>query len=237
MNIGGICMDKILTLHELTALLDKYSHKELHVHHTWKPTHRGFTGSNHLALQAGMRRTHVEANGWSDIGQHVTLMPDGTFVTGRDFGTAPASIKGFNTGAFACETLGNFDIEGIAGSAVNDQGYDKLDGEQREALVGLASYFDKKERYVRFHRENAPKTCPGNGVDKNEFMAEVKNYGVIKEIEKVVDNMGIKDLQVLCNKLGITDYEGKALVVDGSCGKRTESARIKLKQLLTIVLK
>jgi hypothetical protein len=56
-----------------------------------------------------MRNYHVNTNGWSDIGQYVTLLLDGTFVTGRDFGKDPASIKGFNTEAFACEMLGNFD--------------------------------------------------------------------------------------------------------------------------------
>lgn len=230
-------MDRILTLQELIQELDKYSHKELHVHHTWKPTHKGFTGSNHLALQQGMRNTHMRVNGWVDIGQHVTLMPDGKFVTGRDFGSIPASIKGYNSGAFSCEMLGNFDIEGASGSEYNDQGYDKLEGEQLQAILGLAHYFDEKEKYVRFHRENAAKTCPGNGVDKPVFMEQVKSYGTIKEVERVIDNMGIKELQQLCNTLNVRDYEGKILVVDGINGKRTESARQKLKELLNIVLR
>jgi hypothetical protein len=164
-------------------------------------------------------------------------MPDGKFVTGRDFGTTPASILGYNTGAFACEMLGNFDIEGASGTTENSLGYDKLEGEQLQSILGLAHYFDEKNRYIRFHRENAPKTCPGNGIDKPTFMAQVKNYGTIKEVERKVDNMGIRDLQLLCNKLGVTDYEGKALVVDGLNGKRTESARVKLKELLNIVLR
>ena len=30
-------MDEIITLQELLKKLDKYNHKELHVHHTWQP--------------------------------------------------------------------------------------------------------------------------------------------------------------------------------------------------------
>jgi hypothetical protein len=168
-----------------------------------------------------MRHYH-KSLGWIDIGQHVTLMPDGKFVIGRDFGQTPVSIIGYNIGAFACEMLGNFDT-----------GNDVLSGEQLQSILGLAHYFDEKGRYVRFHRENASKTCPCTSIDKSTFMEQVKSYGIIKEVERKVDNMGIKDLQKLCNKLCITDYEGKALVEDGINGKRTESARLKLKELLT----
>jgi hypothetical protein len=116
-----------------------------------------------------MKRYHLSL-GWSDIGQHVTLLTDGLFVTGRDFGQTPASIQGYNTGAFAVETLGNFDI-----------GHDVLQGAQKESLIKLAKYFNDKGKYVRFHRENAAKTCPGTSIDKAAFMEEVKNYGKNKK--------------------------------------------------------
>ena len=88
-----------------------------------------------------MRRYHKENNGWNDIGQHVTLLPDGRFVTGRDFGRDPASIKGYNTKAFAVEMLGDFDI-----------GRDPFDGPQKRSAILLARWFDKRGRYIRFHR-------------------------------------------------------------------------------------
>ena len=105
------------------------------------------------------------------LGQHVTLLPDGKFVTGRDFGKTPASIQGYNTGAFAVEMLGNFDI-----------GNDKFEGPQKESMIKLARYFYSKGCYIRFHRENAPKTCPGTSIDKNEFMKEV--MGMAENIVK-----------------------------------------------------
>lgn len=98
---------------------------------SWKPEHKDFNGSNHLALQQGMYNYHV--NGWSDIGQHVTLTPDGKWVTGRPFNIAPASIKGWNTGAFAVEMIGNFDIE-----------HDKFEGKQKESMLKFTKYFIDK---------------------------------------------------------------------------------------------
>lgn len=158
-------MFEIISIDELLRRLDKYNHKELHVHHTWKPSHKDFTGSNGVQLQENMKKYHVNTLKWNDIGQHVTLLPDGTFVTGRDFSKNPASISGKNTGAFACEMLGNFDA-----------GNDKLEGKQKDSILRLARYFDDKGKYVRFHRENSPKTCPGTSIDRGQFMNEVKNY-------------------------------------------------------------
>ena len=124
---------RILTTEELLKELDKYTFKQLHWHHTWKPSHNNFTGNNHLALQQRMYNYHVNVNGWSDIGQHVTLTPDGKWVTGRLFNIAPASIKGWNTGAFAVEMLGNFGI-----------GHDKFEGKQKESMLKLTKYFIDK---------------------------------------------------------------------------------------------
>jgi hypothetical protein len=111
-----------------------------------------------------MRNFHVNQRQFSDIAQHVTLYPDGKFLTGRNFGVNPASISGHNHGLpFCVEMIGNF-----------DKGNDKFEGVQKESMLKLAKYFDDKNRYVRFHRENAAKTCPGTSIDKAQFMKEVR---------------------------------------------------------------
>lgn len=168
---------KIITLAELTKMLEKYNHKELHVHHTWRPNHAQYYGTSHtsedqraLDRQKAFYDYHTKTNGWIDIAQHVTLLPDGRFVTGRDFSVNPASIAGYNSGAFAVEMIGDFDI-----------GRDKFEGTQKESMIGLARWFDKKGKYIRFHRENSSKTCPGSGIDKNEFMAEVRDTSEASE--------------------------------------------------------
>jgi hypothetical protein len=160
-------MFEVITTEELLKRLDRYNYTELHVHHTWFPSHKDFNGCNGIQLQQEMKSYHVNDLKWDDIGQHVTLLPNGLYVTGRDFGRTPASIYGKNIGAFACETLGNFDI-----------GYDVLQGAQKESLLKIARYFDEKGSYIRFHRENSTKTCPGTSLDKNEFMQEVRNVEV-----------------------------------------------------------
>lgn len=157
-------MFEIITREQLLKRLDNYNHKELHVHHTWSPTKKSWDGTDAgaLRLQQAMKDFHIRVNKWSDIGQHATLLPDGRFVTGRDFGTTPASIAGYNTGAFAVEMLGDF-----------DKGFEVLEGAQKQSALMLADYFKDRGRYIRFHRENSTKTCPGSGIDKNDFMAGV----------------------------------------------------------------
>lgn len=157
---------EVLTTKQLIARLDKFTFKQLHIHHTWKPNHSNFDGKNHIKLQNGMYDYHM-SKGWIDIGQHVTLAPDGKWVTGRDFDDAPASISGWNLRAFAVEMLGDFDI-----------GQDSLEGEQRLSILELTAYFIKRfgEDCVKFHREgpDVTKTCPGTGINKEIFMREAK---------------------------------------------------------------
>jgi len=212
---------KILNLGELLKELDKYNHKELHVHHTWRPNHAQYYGTNHtdedkraIDRQKAMRDFHVNTNGWSDIGQHVTLLPDGRFVTGRPFNQTPASIKGYNTGAFAVEMIGDF-----------DKGQDRLEGWQRESIIGLAKYFDSKGKYIRFHRENAAKTCPGSGIDKDEFMAEVRGQKGDSKVS-VVLKVGSKgaDVKKLQQDLMALGYSLKPYGADGDFGTVTEKA-------------
>lgn len=78
-------------------------------HHTWSPAYASFTGSNHFALQKGMRDYHVNTNGWMDIGQHFSIFPDGAVVTGRPLNNSPACIYGANSQAVCIENVGNFD--------------------------------------------------------------------------------------------------------------------------------
>ena len=161
--------DKLLTIDELLTVLKRYNHVELHVHHTYAPSHKDFDGKNYQKLQDGMRKYHKEVRGWDDIAQHVTLFPDGKFLTGRNFCSNPASIKGHNGTSkavpFMVEMLGNF-----------DKGHDVLKGAQLDSILQLAKFFDDQKKYIRFHRENAPKTCPGTGIDKVEFMEKVRAY-------------------------------------------------------------
>lgn len=81
-------------------------------HHTWQPRYSGFTGNNHFELQKSMKHYHVNNNGWSDIGQHFSIFPDGVILTGRPLNKSPACILNANSGAICIESVGNFDVGG-----------------------------------------------------------------------------------------------------------------------------
>ena len=67
------------------------------LHHTYSPSYKDFNGSNHAALQSGMKSYHVKSRGFSDIAQHFTIFPDGKVMTGRSLDRAAAGIIGCNT--------------------------------------------------------------------------------------------------------------------------------------------
>lgn len=158
--------DKHLNADGVIKLLKGRKYKWAQVHHTWKPNHADFNGSNHQALQNGMRNYHVNTRGWQDIGQHLTLFPDGTFLTGRSFGINPAGVSGYNAGAFMIEMIGDF-----------DKGKDKLEGKQLQAALKVYNYLEKHcGASILFHREKAAKSCPGTGIDKGKFVKAVRNF-------------------------------------------------------------
>lgn len=158
---------EILTADQLIDRLKGRKYKYTQVHHTWRPNHASFNGSNHLKLQQAMRDNHVNVRGWDNIGQHVTLFPDGKFVTGRPFNQTPAGIAGYNTGAFMTEMIGDFDL-----------GKDKLEGAQLEAMLKLQHFLVTEcGAEIMFHREHAAKSCPGTGLDKGWFVQQVATYG------------------------------------------------------------
>lgn len=154
---------KIISADEVIEMLKGRHYRYGQVHHTYSPDHADFTGDNHIALQQGMYNYHVHTRGWQDIGQHLTLFPDGMFVTGRDFDTMPAGISGWNTGSFMIEHIGNF-----------DKGHDKLTGEQLKSSLKVYNYLiNHCGSKILFHREHAVKSCPGTGLSKPKYVKSV----------------------------------------------------------------
>jgi hypothetical protein len=137
----------------------------VHMHHTWQPNHAQWKGAKSMQ---GMYDFHTRKNGWSDIAQHITIAPDGTIWSGRDWNRAPASSARFNgnaaSGPFMFETVGNF-----------DKGHDKLEGEQLETVLFVITTMLRKFKLpptaLRFHRQlGSLKTCPGSSLDYEHFV-------------------------------------------------------------------
>jgi hypothetical protein len=71
-----------------------------------------------------MRHDHIHSRGWSDIGQNLTIFPDGRIGLCRAIDITPAGIYGANTGAICIEHLGNF-----------DEGKDAMTQEQKDSII------------------------------------------------------------------------------------------------------
>lgn len=102
-------------------------------HHTWIPNYESFSGSNHFEMQRSMKDHHVGKNGWSDIGQHFSIFPDGMIVTGRPMNAAPACIYGNNADSICIENVGNFDV-----------GKDAMSAAQRDAIIQVTGALAKR---------------------------------------------------------------------------------------------
>ena len=165
----------------------------IQLHHTFSPSYVQFKGNNHEQLQNGMKNYHVNTNGWSDIGQHFTIFPDGVIMTGRSIEATPAGIYNANSGAICIECLGNFDAGG-----------DTMTDAQKNAIVAAVKILLDKfnlnaENDVTYHawwtssgnklgdyyKTKSSKTCPGTNFfggnsltayEKN-LMPLIKNYG------------------------------------------------------------
>ncbi|HMP30820.1 MAG TPA: peptidoglycan recognition family protein [Saprospiraceae bacterium] len=137
-------------------------------HHTYKPMYKDFTGNNHFDLQKGMQNAHKYTNGWMDIGQHFSIFPDGTVVTGRSLEYSPACIYMHNANSICIENVGNFDTGG-----------DIMTPLQRESIIEVTALLCKKfnlpvdTNFIVYHhwfrldngyRNNGAggnKSCPG----------------------------------------------------------------------------
>lgn len=186
---------KVLKTNEVLKLLKNKlkEYKQLHIHHTYNPSHSDYDGSKEKAiqLQKSIKNYHVNVNDWSDIGYHLTLFPDGRWVTGRDLNRYPASIKDWNKKALSIVLLGNFDT-----------GNDTFDHPQSTEIIKLCAEFIKAGHdydKIKFHRDgpNVYKTCPGSNIKKSSFIESVrseveskkdfKGHWAEKEIKKVIE--------------------------------------------------
>lgn len=183
---------KAYTIEEFESFVDNLSIKRkithIQIHHTWKPRKSDYKGESTVL---GMWRYHTETKGWQDIAQHFSPAPDGLLWDGRSLELDPAGITGHNTGGIMFEIIGDFDI-----------GQDKLEGKQlysiTRAVAVLLRKFNIDYSDIVFHREYAPKTCPGTGIQKDWFI------DMVKRSEAKVSNE--RDINVV-NDLFAKDWE------------------------------
>ena len=225
---------KLLSVAEFKGYIDSLivtrSIKTIQIHHTWEPSYDNFNGSNHLTLQRNMQTHHIKNNGWSDIGQHFTIFPDGKICTGRSINSSPAGIKGANTGSICIECIGNFDIGG-----------DDMTAEQRESIVAVTKilldrFKLKAKTGVIYHawwtsagkslgtyiKGKSAKTCPGTnffgGNTKDAYvknlMPLIENYGKVENKMLETGNDIVWELMNGKHKIEITEVDRAVKAID-----------------------
>ena len=164
-----------LSVEQFVDLLQQFPWRrqvtEVHVHHTWRPNHANFSSRPPVQTIEAMWRFHTAERGFIDIAQHVTIDPEGTIWTGRNWNTAPASATGFNgnsvKGPFMFEMIGNFDEDN-----------DKWEGAQQAAAIEVIAQVQRRfglpPEAFRFHREMSEKSCPGTGIQKDDVLEAVR---------------------------------------------------------------
>ena len=163
---------KRITLEQFDRLLQQYPFTRqinaVHLHHTWRPRQADFRGHDTIVA---MWRHHTQVNGWSDIGQHISIDPAGFIWLGRNWNAPPASASGYNGNRFA----GPFMIEMIGDY---DRGCDAFAGPVRDTTLRvialLQERFDLTLDSLKFHSAMSSKTCPGSSIDRKAVLADVQ---------------------------------------------------------------
>lgn len=148
-------------------------------HHTFLPSYKEFDGKNHFERQKSMKNYHVNSNGWNDIGQHFSIFPDGSILTGRSLEQSPACIYGQNANAICIENVGNF-----------DKGGDNMTSEQAKSIVRVTALLCKKfnlpidtNAIVYHHWFNLNTGARNNGTGGNKSCPGSNFFGGNKVID------------------------------------------------------
>lgn len=188
-------------------------------HHTYIPSYIHFTGNNHFERQKAMKDYHVNANGWKDIGQHFTIFPDGTILTGRSMEDSSACIYGQNANSVCIENFGDF-----------DKGKDVMTNEQKQSIVGVTALLCQKfnipvstDFIIYHHWFNLSTGVRNNGTQNNKSCPGTNFFGG----NKVADCQ--KNFIPLVNsvlsgtvKTDISDIEKYVCVTANSLNVRTQ---------------
>jgi hypothetical protein len=154
-----------VTLEELQVLLAdapaRRDIQEIILHHTWKPTAAQYDDHAWWGIQV----YHRVSRGWSDIGYHIGVGPDGTIWLLRPITRDGGHTKSHNANSVGVCVLGNY-----------DRGEDDPTVPMRVAAAAIALLcirYDLEPTDTYCHRDFANKSCPGTGIDRAAFRLQV----------------------------------------------------------------
>lgn len=144
----------------------------IHIHHTAEPNKRNYKG---LETIKNIYQYHTKTRGWSDIGYHWLISPEGTIWVGRDPNRDPASITNYNKGALAIALIGNFDTE-------------ILEEPQKITAIELTKFLLstfqlEAEKSIFFHKEKSATACPGKNIKKEDFLSWLKKEKELLDVQ------------------------------------------------------
>jgi hypothetical protein len=128
------------------------------VHHEGSPHARTETSrTENAALLERIRRYHVDALGWADIGYHYAVDPAGRVWRARPLEWQGAHVRNRNEGNIGVVFLGNFEIQEPSEAQVTVLA---------PLVAGLRRRHDVPLDAVRTHRQWAPTACPGRHLQR-----------------------------------------------------------------------
>jgi hypothetical protein len=150
------------------------------LHHTYRPTTKQYEGAKTIEA---IRQYHL-SKGWRDIGYHVLVGPEGAIWPGRlldwtgahavidkpemvKFFGSPGYLNKFSVGVCA---IGDYDAE---------EPSTPLLSRLQEVLFQLAQRFRIPAERLFFHRQVAPKSCPGQNFDLDATRTWLKPEPVV----------------------------------------------------------
>jgi len=124
--------------------------------------HHSATRDGRTFSWEAIRRYHTRTLGWSDIGYHFGIERIGDsyeVLVGRPLTMQGAHARGMNTRAIGVCFVGNYDRDQVPDEMLRIA-FDRLIGPLM-LLLGIPS------GNIIYHRDYAPKTCPGKNFTKD----------------------------------------------------------------------
>lgn len=128
----------------------------------------GNTSSNWAAVVASFFDTHVNTNGWSDIGYNYLIAPDGTLFVGRGGGenVQGAHFCGLNANTMGVCMIGTYTTEQPTAAAVEKlrkvlawkASERNIDPTGRSLLANYGTAYN----HISGHRDGCSTSCPGD---------------------------------------------------------------------------
>lgn len=180
-----------LTLEEITSLIKPAASRgiqEIVLHHSWSPTTQQYRG---LATWEAIRNYHMTERGWSDIGYHFGVGPDGSLWELRDYRKSGAHVLNRNQHTIGICMIGNFDSEDPTRSLAA----------AAHIVRVLLKRFGLTTSAIRFHSEFQDKTCPGTRVSLAAFRKEVAGTATPATPPKPAKTVAVKIIDHLTGKV------------------------------------